>query len=60
MIDGLSSTLPVSERLQRLRQYSFKFRNGIFDYEEHADYIHQLRGLQWNSASPTGVSSVDT
>ena len=61
MIDGLSSTLPVSERLQRLRQYSLKFRNGIFDYEDiytHADFIHQLRGLRWNSAYPTSGSSV--
>ncbi|KAM5541118.1 hypothetical protein V8D89_005047 [Ganoderma adspersum] len=62
MIDGLSSTLPVSERLQRLRQYSSKFRNGIFDHEDlnaHPDYIHQLRDLQWSLATySAGVSSI--
>ena len=33
MIDGESSTLPVSERLQRLRRYSSNFRLGIFNHE---------------------------
>ena len=33
MVDGDSSTLLLSERLQRLRQYSSNFRSGIFDHE---------------------------
>ncbi|KAM5536879.1 hypothetical protein V8D89_009426 [Ganoderma adspersum] len=62
MVDGLASTLPVSERLQRLRQYSANFRNDIFDFEDptaHPDYLHQLRNLQWSSGTQTaGVTSV--
>ncbi|KAI1789999.1 hypothetical protein LXA43DRAFT_1019001 [Ganoderma leucocontextum] len=49
MVDGDSSTLPVSERLQRLRQYSSNFLNGIFDREDltaHPDYILQMRNLR--------------
>ena len=33
MVDGDSSTLFPSERLQRLHQYSSNFPNGIFDHE---------------------------
>ena len=63
MVDGLASTLPVSERLKRLRQYSIKFRNGIFDFEDprtaHPDYVHQLRNLHWSGGTSTeGVTSV--
>ena len=62
MVDGLASTLPVSERLQHLRQYSVNFRSGIFDFEDtaaHPDYVQQLRNLQWCGATRTeGVTSV--
>ena len=62
MVDGLASTLPVSERLQRLRQYSVNFRSGIFDFEDtaaHPDYVQQLQNLQWCGATRTeGVASV--
>lgn len=34
MVDGYSSTLPTSERLRRLLQYSSNFRNGVFDRGE--------------------------
>ncbi|PIL34947.1 hypothetical protein GSI_02734 [Ganoderma sinense ZZ0214-1] len=62
MIDGPSSTLPVSERLQRLRRYSSNFRNGIFDHEDitaHPDYAQEFRSLHWNSRTiAEGVTSV--
>ncbi|KAI1790003.1 hypothetical protein LXA43DRAFT_540985 [Ganoderma leucocontextum] len=51
MVDGHSSSLAVSERLQRLRQYSSNFRNGIFDYEDlsgHTQHILQLINLRQN------------
>ena len=43
MVDGQSSTLPVSERLQRLREYASRFRNGTFDHEDltaHDEYAN--------------------
>ena len=54
MIDGDLSTLPVSERLQRLREYSSRFRNGSFDHEDvsaHPRHVQQMRSGRWNSAS---------
>ncbi|KAM5541124.1 hypothetical protein V8D89_005053 [Ganoderma adspersum] len=48
MVDGDSSTLPVSGRLQRLREYAYMFCNGNFDHEDlgsHPIYAQQLRGL---------------
>ena len=50
MVDGESSILPISERLQRLRQYSSNFRNGIFYHEgstAQPDYWRRLRQLGW-------------
>ncbi|KAM5541123.1 hypothetical protein V8D89_005052 [Ganoderma adspersum] len=41
MIDGQSSSLPISERLQCLREYASRFRNGNFDHEDltaHGEY----------------------
>ena len=41
MIDGQSSTLPVSERLHHLREYALRFRDGNFDHEDltaHEEY----------------------
>ena len=34
MVDGESSTLAVSEKLQRLRQYSSNFKCGAFQHED--------------------------
>ncbi|KAM5541127.1 hypothetical protein V8D89_005056 [Ganoderma adspersum] len=48
MIDGESSTLPVSERLERLRQYSSNFKSGAFHHEDltaHPDYVFPNRNL---------------
>ena len=59
MVDGASSTLPLSDRLQRLRRYSSNFQRGIFDREypgAHHCYLPQVRNLSWNAAMP-GVSS---
>ncbi|KAM5536881.1 hypothetical protein V8D89_009428 [Ganoderma adspersum] len=59
MVDRLSSTLPVSERLQRLRQYSSCFCNGIFNHETlyaHPDYVRQFRSLEFNSSSSGDAS----
>ena len=45
MIDGQSSTLPMSERLQRLREYALRFRNGTFDHEDltaHEEYANSF------------------
>ncbi|KAM5535807.1 hypothetical protein V8D89_010530 [Ganoderma adspersum] len=62
MVDGLASTLPVSERLQHLRQYSVNFRNGIFDFEDptaHPDYVRQLPNHQRSGATRIdGITSV--
>ncbi|PIL34981.1 hypothetical protein GSI_02768 [Ganoderma sinense ZZ0214-1] len=62
MIDGPSGTLPVAERLQRLRQYSSHFRNGIFDHEcntDHSEYLRHLRSLNCRSRTRTaGVTTV--
>nr|VWP01628.1 N/A [Ganoderma boninense] len=65
MIDGPSGTLPVSERLERLRQYSSNFRNGIFNHEDitaHPDYLQQFLKIQSRGRSRTetagGVTSV--
>ena len=52
MVDGDSSTLPVCERLQRLREYAYRFCNGIFDHEDlasHPLYAYQLRDLPRHS-----------
>ncbi|KAM5536873.1 hypothetical protein V8D89_009420 [Ganoderma adspersum] len=61
MVDGDSSMLLVSERRQRLHQYYFNFRNGIFDYETpdaaHPDYAHQFRNLAWNHGRRAYVSA---
>ncbi|KAM5535808.1 hypothetical protein V8D89_010531 [Ganoderma adspersum] len=57
MVDGESSNLPVSQRLQRLRQYSSNFRNSIFDHEDlaaHPDYVRQFGHLArdyWSCAN---------
>ena len=49
MVDGAnSSTLAISERLQRLREYSSRFRAGNFNYEDlaaHPHYVHQIHSL---------------
>ena len=58
MVDGESSTLPVSERLQRLRQYSENFMSGAFQPEDltaHPDYVLRDRELGW----PRTVLSVE-
>ncbi|KAM5541126.1 hypothetical protein V8D89_005055 [Ganoderma adspersum] len=50
MVDGECSTLPVSERLQRLRQYSANFKSGAFQHEDltaHSDYALRDRELGW-------------
>ncbi|PIL28690.1 hypothetical protein GSI_08734 [Ganoderma sinense ZZ0214-1] len=47
MVDGEASTLPLSERLQRLREYSSRFCSGIFDYEDisaYPDFALRLHG----------------
>ena len=49
MVDGHSSTISTSERLQRLHDYSSKFCDGIFDHEDlgsHPLYLQQLRDRQ--------------
>lgn len=54
MVDGHSHTLTTSERLQRLREYSSRFRSGRFDHEDlaaHPHYVHQMRNGQWNTSS---------
>ena len=59
MVDSDSSTLLVSGRLQRLRQYSSDFRNGIFKHEDldaHPDYSRQFRNLGWNARRRTDGS----
>ncbi|PIL34943.1 hypothetical protein GSI_02730 [Ganoderma sinense ZZ0214-1] len=53
MVDGSLSTLPISERQKRLREYSSRFRDGTFDHEDlsaHPHYSHQVcDGLPgWN------------
>ena len=61
MVDGLSSTLLVSERLQRLRHYSSRFRNGIFNHETldaHPDYVRQFRNLQLSSSRDVNGSTL--
>ena len=50
MVDGECSTLPVAEKLQRLRQYSSDFKSGAFTHEDltaHPDYLLQDRELGW-------------
>ncbi|KAM5542835.1 hypothetical protein V8D89_003499 [Ganoderma adspersum] len=43
MADSNSSTLPTSERLRRLLQYSSKFRNGVFDRgEDPTEYTDHM------------------
>ncbi|PIL34968.1 hypothetical protein GSI_02755 [Ganoderma sinense ZZ0214-1] len=51
MVNGYSSILSISERLQRLREYASRFRDGIFDHEDlaaHPHYTHQVRSLPQN------------
>ncbi|KAM5536868.1 hypothetical protein V8D89_009415 [Ganoderma adspersum] len=51
MVNGHSSTISTSERLQRLREYSSKFCSRRFDHEDltsHPHYICQMRNGQWN------------
>ena len=43
MVDGECSTLPVSERLQRLRQYSSNFKRGAFHHEDLTAHPYHLR-----------------
>ncbi|PIL34956.1 hypothetical protein GSI_02743 [Ganoderma sinense ZZ0214-1] len=46
MVDGEYNTLPMSDRLQRLRQYSSDFKSGAFhrqDLTAHSDYLRQDR-----------------
>ena len=48
MIDGKSSTLHVSDKLQRLRHYSSDFNRGAFHHEDltaHPEYVLQNRNL---------------
>ncbi|KAM5539530.1 hypothetical protein V8D89_006802 [Ganoderma adspersum] len=62
MVDGDSSILPVSQRLQRLRQYSSNFYGGVFDHEDLAaypDYVLRIRNLGWNVAIPAESSFSD-
>ena len=50
MVDGECSTLPVSDKLERLRQYSSNFKSGAFQHEEmtaHPDCVLQERELGW-------------
>ena len=65
MADGSSRTLPVSERLQRLRRYSSNFRHGIFEHENvykrtgyrlHTDGIR--RGSHTTVYDPKGSAPV--
>ena len=54
MVDGHSSTIPTFEKLQRLREYSSRFRSGRFDHEDlaaHPHYMHQMRNGRWNASS---------
>ncbi|PIL34969.1 hypothetical protein GSI_02756 [Ganoderma sinense ZZ0214-1] len=60
MVDGVSSTLLVPERLQRLRQYSANFRNGIFDHENvdsHPEYVRRFRNVRWGYSTRPKASS---
>ena len=62
MVDGGSSILPVSQRLQRLRQFSSNFESAIFDHEDlsaHPDYVLRMRDLRWNVAIPAEASFSD-
>ena len=51
MVDGESSTaLLVSEKLQRIRQYSSNFKSGAFQHEDltaHPDYVLRQAELGW-------------
>ena len=54
--------LPVSQRLQRLRQYSSNFDSGAFDHEDlaaHQDYVLRMRDLKWNVGVPAESSFSD-
>ena len=62
MVDGISSILPVSQRLQRLRQYASNFNSGVLDHEDlsaHPDYVLRMRDLKWNVAVPEESSFSD-
>ena len=55
MVNGASSTLPIADRLQRLRQYASNFQRGIFDYEDlsaYLDYVSQIFKLEWGTEFP--------
>ena len=48
MVDGDHSTLPVSEKLQRLREYFLYFQRGAFcqqDLTAYPDYLRRNRDL---------------
>ncbi len=50
----------VSERLQRLRQYSSNFSNSIFNHEDletHTDYVRKFHDLEWNFSMCTDGST---
>ena len=54
MVDGHSSTIPTFEKLQRLREYSSRFRSGRFDHEDlaaHPHYVHQMRNSRYQATS---------
>lgn len=61
MVDGDSSTntIPTSEPLQRLREYSSRFRSGAFDHEDlaaHPHYVREMRNVSWIAPSLDGSS----
>ncbi|KAM5541120.1 hypothetical protein V8D89_005049 [Ganoderma adspersum] len=58
MVDGESSTLPVSERLKRLRQYSLDFKKGAFQRQDlvtHPDYVPEMLNVDWPLRFPIGT-----
>nr|VWO99672.1 Tetrahydroxynaphthalene reductase (EC (T4HN reductase) (THNR) [Ganoderma boninense] len=60
MVDCASSTLTMSERLQRLRKYSANFTNGVFDHEtvdSHPEFLRRFRNLQWNYSTRPSIST---
>ncbi len=61
MVDGDSSTLPTSDRLQCLRQYSSKFESGTFDHKDlgaYPDYVLRMRNLSWNTVVESSSSDL--
>ena len=54
VVDG-DSGASISERLERLRQYSRNFRHGVFDYEDltsHPEYVLRMVDLKLDIATP--------